>query len=149
MSQALMTIEQYIAEIRKKDTIFIGFNAEYAKVFLGMTKHNKYEDPFEWLDKETTNWEKREAFKKFMTDEMSNIRLTDVFDNVPLSYELWPFLGTIAIDIDAGSPEKDVINNRYEDKDGEPISLDAVVYIMTYERATRANEKRKALEDDE
>lgn len=147
MPQVLDTIEGYITKVRKKDTIFIGFSPTYAKVFMDLPMED--ESTFGWLDKENVNWEKREEFKQFMAKNMPDIKLTDVFDNVPLGYIVWPFLGTIAIDVEINSAEYDAINSRYEDKHGTPYSLDSVVYIMKYDDAVKAYEKRKALEDDD
>ena len=142
MPRALKTIEQYIVEDRQKDTIFIGFSPTYAKAWMRLEMSE--EEREHWLDEENVNWEKREEFIQFMAQELPHVKLTDVFDKVPLSWELWPFLGTIAIDVEAGGSEEDIINGRYEDETGEPISLDAVVYIMTYENAQKAWERRKA-----
>lgn len=146
MPQALDTIESYIANVRKKDTIFIGFSPSYAKVWMRLPLDNS---PFGWLDKENVNWDKREDFKQYMAEEMPNIKLTDVYDNVPVEYMQWQFLGTIAIDVEIDSPEYHAINKRYEDESGEPLELDAVIYIMTYEQAVAAYEKRKALDDQD
>lgn len=146
MPKLLDSIEGYIAKVRKKDTIYIGFNESYAKVFLGMEEPISQEHPFEWLDKEKTNWEKREEFKRFMAKELPDINLVDVYDYVPPTYLVWPFLGTIAINIDAGSVEERLISSRYEDEKGNPKSLDAVVYIMSYEDAKRRWEQRDEIE---
>ena len=143
MAQLLHTIEEYIATIRKKDTIFVGFNAEFAQVFLGIKTPND-ENFMSWLDKDKTNWEKREEFKQFMAKELPHVSYCDVFDYVPPSYLQWPFLGTIALDIEAGGAEEQWLNSIYEDEDGEPKSLDTVIYIMSYESAQR----RWKLRDD-
>jgi hypothetical protein len=147
MPQLLKAIEQFIAEDRQKDTIYIGFNPDYAKVFMGIAHLSDYDDPFMWLDKEKTNWDKREEFKQFMAAELPHIALSDVYDYVPPGYLQWPFLGTIAIDVEVDSPEYHIINNRYEDADGEPKALDAVVFIMSYEDAVQRWKKREELED--
>lgn len=144
MAQVLDTIEGYIANVRKKDTIFIGFSPTYAKVFMDIPIED--ESPFGWLSKENVNWKKRDEFKQFMAETLPNIKLTDVFDYVHPEYIEWPFLGTIAIDVEIDSPEYHLINDRYEDESGKPYSLDAVVYVMSYEDAKRRYEKRKALE---
>lgn len=145
MAQALMTVEQYIADVRQKDTIFIGFNSLYAKACLQLPMSE--DEKLHWLSKDNVNWEKREEFLQFMAKELPYIKLTDVFDNVPLSWQLWPFLGTIAIDVEIESPEYKIINERYEDADGEPHSLDSVIYVMTLEQALSAHEKRKQLDE--
>lgn len=147
MAQVLDTIEGYIANVRKRDTIYIGFNPNYAKEVLKISAEDLVSD--DWLDKKKTNWEKREEFKQFMAETLPNIVLTDVFDYVHPGYIEWPFLGTIAIDVEIDSLEYHLVNNRYEDENGEPYSLDAVVYVMSYEDAKRRYEKRKEYEDDD
>ncbi|MDD3595887.1 hypothetical protein [Sulfuricurvum sp.] len=149
MSQILQTIEEYIAQTRKKDTIFISFNEEYAKAFMGIREPSVEEGFMSWLDKDKTNWAKREAFKQFIVETMPKIKLTDVYDNVPIGYIEWPFLGTIAIDAEIDSPEYNAINSRYEDETGNPISLDAVVWIMTYEQAKKLHAKKEAFLEGE
>lgn len=149
MSQILQTIEGYIAQTRKKDTIFISFNEEYAKAFMGIREPSEEEGFMSWLDKDKTNWAKREEFKQFIVETMPKIKLTDVYDNVPIGYIEWPFLGTIAIDTEIDSPEYNAINSRYEDETGNPISLDAVVWIMTYEQAKKLHAKKEAFLEGE
>ena len=137
MAQVLDTIEGYIANVRKKDTIFVGFNAEYAKVFLRIKKTTEDEPFMSWLDTDKTNWEKREEFIQFMAKELPDVQYCDVFDYVPPSYLQWPFLGTIALDIEAGGEVERLLNSKYENEEGKPISLDTVIYIMSYKDAVR------------
>lgn len=145
MPQALMTIEQYIVEVRKKDTLFMGFSPTYAKAWMRLPMSE--DEEFNWLSKDNVNWGKRDEFLQFMSHQLPDIQLTDVFDNVPLEYQLWPFLGTIAMDIDVGSEEEKILTEHYEGEDGHPKSLDAVIFIMTLEQASTAHEKRKQLDD--
>lgn len=149
MAQVLKTIEQYITEDRKCDTIFIGFNEEYAKASLGIREPVEDEGFMAWLDKDKTNWAKREEFIQWMSENYPSIKLVDVFDNVPIGYLQWPFLGTIAIDVDIDSPEYHAINSRYEDEQGEPYSLDAVVWSMTFEIAQGLHAKKEAMWEEE
>lgn len=144
MAQILATIEEYISQVRKKDTIFISFNEPYAKARLGIRIEE--ENGFmEFLDKKKTNWEKRDEFIQWMKENYPHIAIVDVFDNVPLGYLEWPFLGTIAIDVEIDSPEYHAINNRYEDENGEPKCLDAVVWIMSYDVAKELHAKKEAM----
>lgn len=55
MAQVLKTIEEYIATIRKKDTIFISFNEPYARASLGMVNDEDVTDFMWFLDKDKTN----------------------------------------------------------------------------------------------
>lgn len=143
MPQVLDTIEGYITNVRKIDTIFITFNEEYSKAFMGVKEPAEDEGFGDWLDEKNTNWEKREEFKHFIAEAMPYIKLTDVYDNVPIGYIEWPFLGTIAIDVEIDSPEYHAINSRYEDENGEPKSFDAVIWIMTYEQAKPLWQKKE------
>ena len=149
MAQVLKTIEEYIATIRKKDTIFISFNEPYARASLGMVNDVDVTDFMWFLDKDKTNWEKREEFIKWMRETYPNVHLEDVFDDVPMGYLEWPFLGTIAIDVDIDSPEDHAINSRYEDEKGKPYSLDAVVWSMTFEIAQGRHAKKEAMWEEE
>lgn len=143
MPQVLDTIESHIVNVRKRDTIFITFNEEYAKAFMGIREPAEDEGFMDWLSKENTNWEKREEFKHFIAEAMPHVKLTDVYDNVPIGFIEWPFLGTIAIDVEIDSPEFHMINSHYEDENGEPKSLDAVIWIMTYEQAKPLWQKKE------
>lgn len=149
MPQILQTIEEYISQDRKKDTIFITFNEPYAKARLDIPLNEEESEFMGFLDKEKTNWEKREDFIQWMNDNYPDIGLEDVFDNVPLGYLEWPFLGTIAIDVEIDSPEYHAINNRYEDENGDPKALDAVVWIMAYDVAKELHAKKEKMWEDE
>lgn len=151
MPKVLKTIEQYIAEVRKRDTIYITFNQPYAKAAMGipLDENDKDEDGFrEFLNKKKTNWEKREEFIQWMKETYPDIYLEDVFDDVPVGYMEWPFLGTIAIDVEIDTPEYHVINDRYEEN-GEPKSLDAVVWIMDYNTAKEIHAQKEAFWETE
>lgn len=146
MPKQLMTIEEYIVKVRKKDTLFIGFNPSYAKVSMKLPMSDM--EKFRWLHKKNVNWEKHKEFLSFMQETMPEIELTEVFDNVPIGYIEWPLLGTMAIDTDIQSQQYQTLIRKYEDDNGEPFSLDAVLYTMTYEIAQKIwAEKSKFYEE--
>ena len=145
MSRIIKTIEEYITNDRKRDTVFMTFNAPYAKARLKIS----LDDNESFLDKVHTNQQKREEFIQWMKETYPHVHLEDVFDNVPMGYMQWPFLGSIAIDVEIDSPEYHAINNRYEDENGEPKALDAVVWIMTYEVAKKLHAEREAMWEGE
>ncbi len=149
MPRLLRTIEQYIATKRKKDTIFITFNEPYARAKMGISVETEEDEMKSFLDKKKTNWEKRENFIQWMKENFPQIELEDVFDNVPIGYIEWPFLGTVAIDVEIDSPEYNAINARYEDEKGDPKSLDAVVWIMEFDVAKDLHEKKEIFLKDE
>ena len=132
MGKILMTINEYISEIRKKDTIYIEFNSIHAKINLGLPLEDKRNN--RWFDKQYINWDKRAEFIQYMEREMPSVKLIDVLDNVPAGYIDWPYLGTIVIDVDLDSQEFKTIDKYYEGEDGQPVSLDAVVYIKIYKK---------------
>ena len=141
MSQLLTTIEEHIVHCRKQTTLFINFSPTYNKTRLGI-HFDRDDDPFFWLKQENVNWKKREEFQAYMAKTYPQITLTDVYDSVPPEYEVWSFLGTIALDLEVGSPEYNAICSAYENPDGSPKALDAVFYIMTLEEAqTLINQK--------
>jgi hypothetical protein len=148
MARLLKTIEEYIAQDRKQTTLFINFSHTYNKTRLGIPFEND-DDPFFWLSKDNVNWEKREMFQAYMAKNYPNISLTDVFDFVPPSYEVWSFLGTIALDVEVGSPAYTEICNAYENPDGSPKSLDAVMYFITAEEAEILVSRKSSDEDQE
>lgn len=148
MPQTLLTIEEYIATVRKKDTLHISFNAPQAKFRMNipLDDNDKSGSIFgHYTNTNKTNWEKREEFLKWMKDNYPNIQITDVFDYLPSGYLSYPFLGTIAIDVDIDSPEYHAICSIYDDVNGEPKSLDAVLWIMKYTLAKEIQEEKKAM----
>lgn len=140
MGRILPTIQEYVVKTRKKDSVFIGFNSVDAKRNLDLPIDNESE--IRWYDDQNVNWDKREEFKLFMSTNMPNVILTEVFDTIAFQT---PYLGTIAMDIDIGSPEELAINSRYESETGKPLDLDAVVYIMPYELAKKEYKEQKKL----
>lgn len=151
MPRIVKTIEEYIINDRKKDTILITFNEPFNKAQLGiLSDEEEDESGFRgFMDKEKTNWEKREEFIQWMKATYPHIHMEDVFDSVPTGFLEWPFLGSLAIDVEIDSPEYHAINSRYEDEQGEPKSLDAVVWIMSYELAKERHEKKEAMWEGE
>jgi hypothetical protein len=145
MAQILQTIEEYISQERKKDTIFISFNEPYAKARMGISLEENQDGLMSFLNKDKTHWDKRDEFIQWMRETYPNVHFKDVFDNVPVGYLEWPFLGTIALDVEIDSVEYHAINNRYEDEHGEPKALDAVVWIMSYDVAKDLHAKKEAM----
>ncbi len=151
MPQLLKTIEEYIATDRKEATLFVNFSKPYNQASLGIPFDNNVDEysGFDWLDKKHVNEQKRQEFLEYMKINFPNIKLVEVFDNVPMSYLVWPFLGTMAIDIDPKSEEAKKICALFEDENEEPLSMDAVIYIMEYEIAQKLHQKREESIDAE
>lgn len=146
MAQILMLIEEYIVKVRKEDTLFMGFHPLFAKAYINLPMTE--DEQMKWLKKSHIAVKAREEFIAYMAKNLPHVTLTEVFDNVPVDYIEWPYLGTLALDIPVGSKEQKEIEARYENEQGQPKSLDAVLYIMSYEDAKRSYEKRLALDID-
>jgi len=138
MPIAMKTICQYIAEDRKKDTIYMVFNSAYNKAIL------KIEDVENPVDETKTDEKTREEFLEFMKTNLPNVKLVPIGDYVPLSLLQWPYLGTLAIDVDIDSKEFEIITQKY----GNPyednfINDTTLLWIMPYEEAIKIWEQRK------
>jgi hypothetical protein len=140
MARILNTIVDHIVKIRKKDTCFIEFNSTHAKIALDLPMENKR---IRWFEEQYINWEKREEFLQFMEENLPHIKLSDVFDNLPSGYIEYPYLGTIAIDMDIESPDYHIVNSHYEDEAGQPYDLNAILWIMPYEQALESYQNEK------
>lgn len=152
MPQTLLTIEEYIVTVRKKDTLHISFNAPQSKwrMNIPLDDNDKSGSIFgDYTNTKKTNWEKREEFLQWMKDNYPNIQITDVFDYLSSEYLVYPFLGTIAIDVDLDSPEYHTICDLYDDANGNPKSLDAVLWIMRYDFAKEICDKKKDMQATE
>jgi len=138
MPIAMKTICQYIAEDRKKDTIYMVFNSAYNKAIL------KIEDVENPVDETKTDEKTREEFLEFMKTNLPNVKLVPVGDYVPLSLLQWPYLGTIAIDVDIDSKEFEIITKKYGNPyEDEFINDTTLLWIMPYEEAVKIWEQRK------
>jgi len=141
MPKALMTICEYITNVRKKDTIYIVFNSVYNKV---LTKKMKINDLFELIDEKNVDYETRNEFLEFMKKNLPDVKLIEVGDYLPTSLLVFPYLGTIAIDSDIGSKEYKIITERWGNPFGEDfISDTTLLWVMKYEDAKEIYKERK------
>ena len=114
------------------------FNSAYNKAIL------KIEDVENPVDETKTDEKTREEFLEFMKTNLPDVKLVPVGDYVPLSLLEWPYLGTIAIDVDIDSKEFEIITKKY----GNPyednfINDTTLLWIMPYEEAIKIWEQRK------
>jgi len=138
MPIAMKTICQYIVEDRKKDTIYMVFNSAYNKAML------KIEDVENPVDETKTDEKTREEFLEFMKTNLPNVKLTPVGDYVSSSLLQWPYLGTLAIDVDIDSKEFEIITKKYGSPYGDNLINDTtLLWIMPYEEAIKIWEQRK------
>jgi len=113
MSIAIKTIEQLVVEDLKSDGFWFVFNTQYNDLYSFGIKDK--EDEF--LSKEYTDHAKRNDFLEFMNTNHSEVKLHYVMDLVPLNYDEWPYLGSIAVEI----KKDDLVYNSLCDKYGSPF----------------------------
>lgn len=150
MAQLLYTIEEYIAEHRKKDSVWMVFNTRYNELHALHIKPE--EDEFgicHFYDETFTDNEARQLFLDYMKEQFPQVPLVKVFDMVGLGWIEWPYLGSIAIDADIGSDVYNALCEKYGDAYEDPISTNQVLWVMKYKDALSLHEKRlKALDDE-
>lgn len=141
MPKTTYIIEEYIATIRKKNTIYMVFNRNYNDIrAFGVEMTDEVQDKF--LKESETDWQARDDFLSYMQTNFPETKLVEVGDNVPLTYLVWPYLGSIAIDTDEGSDVYQALCKTYEDASGNAKSNNAVLWLMEYETAVQLWEKR-------
>ena len=149
MPQILYTIDEYIATVRKKTSIWIVFNTVYNDVHaFGKELEDMRTDLY--LNKKYTDYEAQKEFLAFMKECCPNVKVLEVFDLVSSNYLIFPYLGSYAIDVDIDSPEYKKIIAKYEDPYTEtPLSNSAVIWIMEYEEAVKFHKEREELIEGE
>ena len=140
MAQLLYTIEEYAATIRKKDTFFMVFNTTYNDIH-GF--HKKLDDIGKsYLDKDKTDNSAREQFLLYMQDNFPEVKLFNVFDLVDIGYLQWPYLGSIAIDMDKGSEVYEILSQKYGDPYEDPIVNNQAMWVIEYDFAKKHHARR-------
>ena len=150
MAQLLYTIEEYIAEHRKNDSVWMVFNTRYNELHALHIKPQ--EDEFgicRFYDETFTDNEARQLFLDYMKEQFPQVPLVKVFDLVGLGWIEWPYLGSIAIDADIGSDVYNALCEKYGDAYEDPISTNQVLWVMKYKDALSLHEKRLNALDDE
>lgn len=138
MSQALYTIEEYIAEHRKKDSIWIVFNTRYNEIH-ALKKHANVGECYDEIFTDKTA---RKEFLNLMETNFPTVTLIEIFDLVGATWLQWPYLGSIAIDTDIGSDVYKVLSEKYGDAYEDPKSINQVLWVMEYKDAKAIHDKR-------
>jgi len=151
MAQLLYTIDEYVANVRKKTTIWMVFNTVYNDVHAFKKEPSESDDcRSSYLNKEYTDQEAREEFLAFMQTHFPDIELVKVFDLVSVGYIEYPYLGSIAIDTDEGSEVYKALSEKYDDPEtGDPLSNRSVLWQMSYEDGCAFYKERKEFIDAE
>lgn len=150
MAQLLYTIEEYIAEHRKKDSIWMVFNTRYNEIHALHIKPEENEFGIcHFYDESFTDNEARQAFLDYMKEQFPQVSLVDVFDLVGIEWLQWPYLGSIAIDTDIGSDVYNALCDKYGDAYKDPLSTNQSLWVMEYKEAKRIHEKKCKAFDEE
>ena len=138
MPMRLPTVEELIATQFKRTGYYFVFNCAYNDVHSFKTSS----DMFSYLDPETTDEAARDEFIQFMQDHFPEVELHEVFDFVSLGWESWPYLGSIAFDIEQDSPVYNALVEKYERPEGGPRSRNAVFWELPYDVAKQKHDAR-------
>lgn len=148
MAQALYTIDEYIATVRKKQTIWIVFNTIYNNVHA--FKKRDEEDLFEkYLKEKFTDKVAQKEFLDFMKTNFPDTEILQVFDLVSDNYLIYPYLGSYAINTDIGSDVYNALSEKYGDPYKDAMVNNKVLWVMEYKDATMFHEDRKKAIDEE
>ncbi len=146
MPRILPTLEEYTTK-RQETTLCMVFHTKYNDIRAFKKQEDEIWDVL--TKKEFIDHQAREEFKSFMQQHYPDIELVEVFDNMPLSLLLYPYLGSIAINAPRHSEVANTLINRYEDSEGVPLSNRAVLWEMDYETAKELHQKRDKAIDEE
>lgn len=143
MPKLLTTIEEFIATDIQRQGYWMVFNRGYNDVFAFKTPLKSHEDGLPCFpDEADTDTVAREGFLSFMATHFPEIPLVEVFDSMPLSYLAWPYLGSIAIDMQPGFRVYEVLSERYNDPQKDPVRNNAVLWTMDLGTAQSRHAKR-------
>jgi len=142
MPQIIPTIEEYVATIRKENTIFMVFNISYNDKHAFKKKFDSLDSILHYLDANNTDYEAQKEFLDFMRENFPETKLQEVFDLVSPTYLQWSFLGSYAIDTSINGKIHIALEKKYENEDGTPKSNKAVLWELPYENAVQFHKKR-------
>jgi hypothetical protein len=150
MPRIIQTVEEIIATKFKRQGYWIVFNTSYNDVHAFRKPAQDDEDGNrQYLVEEDTDQQARKDFLTYMQESFPDTQLYDVFDLVGLSFLVWPYLGSIAIDMDKGTPVYDALSKRYNDPECDAKQNNAVIWTMNYDDAVLCHQDRMASIDKE
>ena len=141
----IQTVEEIIATKFQRQGYWMVFNRSYNDVHAFKYKPTSGE----YLTEETTDESARADFIEFMQTNFPEIKTYPVFDLVSVGYMVWPYLGSIAIDMDKGDTVYQALSERYNDPEEDGKANNAVLWTMKYEDALKFHTKRQELIDAE
>jgi hypothetical protein len=143
MPVALKTIEEIVATQFKRQGYWMVFNRTYNDLhaFRKEVDHSRY------LKKEETDESARAEFITYMQENFPDVKTYQVFDLVSTCHIVWPYLGSIAIDMDEGDAVYQALCAKYNDPADDGNSNTAVLWTVSYEDAVTFHEERVALSE--
>ncbi|WP_157279210.1 hypothetical protein [Aliarcobacter butzleri] len=142
MPQILYTIDEYVTKERQRDTYWMVFNTVYNDVHTfgkKITGENAFD---KYLNKDFTDYEKREEFLKYMNSNFPDIKLIEVFDLVSSNYLQFPYLGSIAIECEKDDIVFKALSEKYGNPYEDAISNNAVFWVLDYENAKKFHDEK-------
>lgn len=144
MSRAIYVIEQYITDVRKKTTVWMVFHTAYNDIYaLNKEVSDGSGLLLGVLRPQYTDEQARSEFLAFIHDNFPKVALVEVGDFMPQGMLEWPYLGSIAIDADIDTDVYKALCDKYGDPYKDPVSNNAVVWLMEYNDAAEAWKNRQ------
>ncbi len=150
MPQLLPTIEEFIATDIQRQGYWIVFNTSHNDVhaFKKQPEVDEETGDYRYLVEEDTDEVARAEFLDYMKTNFPEVRLVNVFDRVGLSFLIWPYLGSIAIDMQPSDAVYAALSEKYNDPELDARVNNAVLWTMRYENAQRCHQDRMASLDN-
>ena len=148
MSKIIKTIEELIATDLKHDGYWLVFNTRYNDV--AAFKKPLPEDPIGfWLNPTYTDEHPRQEFVEFMSSNFPKVRTVEVLDFVSVGTLQWPYLGSIAVDIQKGDDVYQALSAKYGNPEENATDHRHVFWMMDYETAVKLHTEREAFWEEE
>jgi hypothetical protein len=137
MPQAIYTIEELIATKLMRQGYWMVFNKGYNDVHAFQKTAGKNDKcVHKYLAEEGTDQAARAEFLEFMKTYYPQIDTYPVMDLVGLGYLIWPYLGSIAIDMQTGDDVYVALSEKYNDPEADGKSNNSVLWTMQLDEAT-------------
>ena len=149
MPQLIQTVEECIATTIKRQGYWMVFNTVYNDVHAFKKPAPKDEDGLpRYLSEEDTDQQARAEFIDFMQAHYPDVKTYQVMDLVGLSYFIWPYLGSIAIDMQPGDEVYQALSEKYNDPEQDAKFNHAVLWTMRLEDAEETHQARLEQTED-
>lgn len=142
MAVALPSVEEFIIKRGKEFGFWMVFHTRYNDI-CAFKKELKNDNPFENTDKKYIDNQARDEFLDFMKTNFPGVKLTEVFDLMPVGMLVYPYLGSIGVDCDQGDEAFNALSQIYGNPFEDAITNKAVFWIMSLEDAIKSNKDRK------